>query len=265
MQEPPVTMPLARRTALVIGMTGLVFFALAFLASIANPGFVEQVAKSVIRYEVEKRVQEKVGAIDSHFLTKQAGIFAKARSAEIAEAKRQLAQQLPARVAEIIGEMQDLDCECRKKIETNIREGFEWQIASASAAQERLATLIRSNYMDIANQLTREFRIFTGTNAIVFALLLVAVFVKRQAGLHLLPAALVLLLAASLTAYLYLFNQNWLHTLVFSDFVGLAYLAYLGGVFAFLCDIIFNRARVTVEVLNALLNAVGSAVQVVPC
>ena len=32
-------MPLARRTALVIGMTGLVFFALAFLASIANPGF----------------------------------------------------------------------------------------------------------------------------------------------------------------------------------------------------------------------------------
>lgn len=258
-------MPLARRTALVIGMTGLVFFALAFLASIANPGFVEQVAKSVIRYEVEKRVQEKVEAIDSHFLTKQAGILTKARSAEIAEAKRQLAQQLPARIAEIIGEMQDLDCACRKQIETSIREGFEWQIASASAAQERLATLIRSNYMDIANQLTREFRIFTGTNAIVFALLLVAVFVKRQAGLHLLPAALVLLLAASLTAYLYLFNQNWLHTLVFSDFVGLAYLAYLGGVFAFLCDIIFNRARVTAEVLNALLNAVGSAVQVVPC
>jgi hypothetical protein len=47
--------------------------------------------------------------------------------------------------------------------------------------------------------------------------------------------------------------------------VGFAYLAYLGGVFAFLCDIIFNRARVTAEVLNALLNAVGSAVQVVPC
>lgn len=161
--------------------------------------------------------------------------------------------------------MQDLDCACRKQIETSIREGFEWRIASASAAQERLSTLIRSNYMDIANQRTREFRIFTGTNAMVFALLLVAVFVKRQAGLQLLPAALVLLLAAGLTAYLYLFNQNWLHTLVFSDFVGFAYLAYLGGVFAFLCDIIFNRARVTVEVLNALLNAVGSAVQVAPC
>ena len=258
-------MPLARRTALTIGMTGFVFFALAFLASIANPGFVEHAAKNIIRYEVEKRVQDKVEAIDTHFLTKQAGVFAKARADEIAEAKRQLAQQLPARIAEIIGEMQDLDCACRKQIETSIREGFEWRITSASAAQERLATLIRSSYMDTANQLTREFRIFTGTNAMVFALLLVAVFVKRQAGLHLLPAALVLLLSASLTAYLYLFNQNWLHTLVFSDFVGLAYLAYLGGVFAFLCDILFNRARVTVEALNALLNAVGSAVQVAPC
>lgn len=77
-------MPLARRTALAIGMTGLVFFALAFLASIASPGFVEQVAKNIIRYEVEKRVHEKVEAIDTHFLTQQAGVFAKARADEIA-------------------------------------------------------------------------------------------------------------------------------------------------------------------------------------
>lgn len=258
-------MPLARRFALIIGTTGLVFFALAFFASIASPGFVEQVAKTVIRYEVEKKVHEKVEAIDAHFLSKKAEAFAKTYADDIAQTKRQLAQQLPARIAEVIAEMQNLDCECRKKIETNIRESFEWRIASASLAQERLTTLIRSKYMETANQLTREFRIFTGTNAIVFALLLVAVLVKPQAGLHLLPSAVVLLLAAAVTAYLYLFNQNWLHTLVFSDFVGLAYIAYLGGAFALLCDIIFNRARVTTEVLNALLNAAGSATQVVPC
>lgn len=128
-----------------------------------------------------------------------------------------------------------------------------------------MTTLIRSKYMETASQLTREFRIFAGTNAIVFALLLIAVLVKRQAGLHLLPSAFVLLLAAGVTAYLYLFNQNWLHTLVFSDFVGFTYIGYLGSAFALLCDIIFNRARVTTKVLNALLNAVGSAAQVVPC
>lgn len=258
-------MPLARRSALAIGTVGFVFFALAFLASIASPGFVENVAKTVIRYEVEKQVHEKVEAIDTHFLSKKAEVFAKTYADDITQTKRQLAQQLPTRIAEVVAEMQNLDCECRKKIETNIREGFEWRITSASLAQERLTTLIRSKYMETANQLPREFRIFTGTNAVVFALLLVAVLLKRQAGLHLLPSAVVLLLAATVTAYLYLFNQNWLHTLVFSDFVGLAYIAYLGGAFALLCDIIFNRARVTAEVLNALLNAVGSAIQVVPC
>lgn len=103
-----------------------------------------------------------------------------------------------------------------------------------SQAQQRLTTLIRSEYMETANQLTREFRIFTGTNAVVFALLIVAVVVRPQARLQLVPVALVLMIAAVVTAYLYLFNQNWLHTLVFSDYVAFAYLGYLGISFAFL-------------------------------
>ncbi len=241
------------------------FFALAFVASIVSPGFVENIAETVIRYEVEKQVQEKVAAIDTHFLSEKAAVLVKNYAEEIAETKRQLAQQLPTRIAEVVAEMQNLDCECRKKIETNLREGFQWRITSASLAQERLTTLIRSEYMEIANQLAREFRIFTGTNAIVFALLLAAALLKQHAGLHLLPSAAVLLLAATITGYLYLFNQNWLHTLVFSDFVGLAYIAYISGAFALLCDVIFNRARITAELLNALLNAVGSAIQVTPC
>lgn len=255
----------ARRIALALGIVGCVFFGLAFVTSIANPGFVEQIAKRIIRYEVEKKVQENVDAIDSSFLAKKAEVLSKSYADEIAQTKRFLAQQLPTRLAEVIGEMQNLDCECRKKIETNIRTGFEWRITSASAAQERLTTLIRTKYMETASQLTREFRIFTGTNALVFALLLIAVLLKRQAGLHLLPSALVLLVAASITTYLYLFNQNWLHTLVFSDYVGFAYIGYLCGAFALLSDIIFNRARVTTEVLNFALNAIGSAIQIVPC
>ena len=210
-------------------------------------------------------MREKVEAIDDHFLVNKAKALARDYAKDIEQARRFLAMQLPARLAEVIAEMQNLDCECRKKIETNIRSGFEWRIANASAVQERLTALIRSRYMETANQINREFRIFTGTNAVVFALLLIVVLVKRQAGLHLLPSAVVLLAAASITAYLYVFKQNWLHTLVFSDYVGLAYIAYLGATFALLCDIIFNRARVTAEALNVTLHAVGSGIQVVPC
>ena len=47
--------------------------------------------------------------------------------------------------------------------------------------------------------------------------------------------------------------------------LGLAYLGYLGLVFAFLCDIAFKRARVTTGMVNLILNAIGSAASVVPC
>lgn len=67
----------ARRSALTIGVIGFVFFALAFFASIARPGFVEQIARNVIRYEVEKKVHEKVEAINTHFLSKKAQVLAR--------------------------------------------------------------------------------------------------------------------------------------------------------------------------------------------
>ena len=254
-----------RGAILGLGIVGCLIFSLAFIASFAKPGFVEQIAKGVIRFQVEKKVHEAVESIDAHFLTKKAERFARGYADEIALTKRQLSAQLPARIADVIAEMQNLDCECRNKIESSVRKGFEWRIANASLAQERLTTLIRSKYMETASQLTREFRIFAATNAIVFALLALAVLVRRQAGLHLLPSAIVLLAAASITAYLYLFNQDWLHTLVFSDYVGLAYIGYLSIAFAFLCDIIFNRGRVTAELLSQLFGAIGSAVVVAPC
>ena len=46
-------------------------------------------------------------------------------------------------------------------------------------------------------------------------------------------------------AYFYVFEQDWLLTLIYRDFTGFAYLGYLAVVFAFLCDIVMNGAAVT--------------------
>ena len=177
----------------------------------------------------------------------------------------EIMRRAPERLSQVIAEMADLDCECRKKVEFGIRGGLEGEVANASVIREKLAVLIRTKYMETARQVVREFRIFTGTNALVFALLVAAVPLKPRAGLHLLPSAALLLTAALVTGYLYLFNQDWLHTLVFNDFVGWGYLAYLGGAFALLGDVVLNKARVTTEVLRLVLDAAGSAVEVVPC
>ena len=254
-----------RTLLLALSAIGGGLFGLMFFASVVNPGYVEQVAKNLIRYQVEKKVHEKVESLDAKFLSSKAASLVKKHADEAALVKRQLREKLPERIAAVIAEMQNLDCECRKKVERNIRAGFEWRIASAAQAQERLTTLIRTQYMETSERLTREFRIFTGTNAVVFVLLGIAALARRRAGLHLLPTAAVLLVAAALTSCLYLFNQDWLHTIVFSDYVGFAFVGYLAVVFAFLCDILFNRARITTWLLNRLFDAVGCSVVVAPC
>jgi hypothetical protein len=111
----------------------------------------------------------------------------------------------------------------------------------------------------------REFRIFTASNAIAFALLVAITLIRRAATLQLFLVALVVVGAVMVTGGLYLFNQNWLHTIVFGDYVGMAYAAYLAGVTLLFADVVFNRARVTTEIVNIVLEAIGSAARAVPC
>lgn len=250
-----------RMVLLVVSVIGTALFGAAFVASVVNPGYVEAVGKDIIRYQIEQKVHEKIDALDEKFLSGKAGALIKKHSQEAEAMKRQIEEKLPEQIATVIAEMRNLDCECRKKIADNLLKGLESQIATATQAQEKLVYLIRSQYMETAEKLTREFRIFTGSNALVFALLGLAAFYKRGAGLHLIPPALALVAAASVTGYLYLFRQNWLHTILFSDYVGFFYLLYLSIVFALLCDVLFNKARITAQ----LLKSAGSSIQVLPC
>ncbi|MFM2198747.1 MAG: hypothetical protein RLZZ505_2179 [Verrucomicrobiota bacterium] len=71
--------------------------------------------------------------------------------------------------------------------------------------------------------------------------------------------------SAVVCSYFYIFEQNWLLTILFNDYLGFGYLAYLAVVFGLLCDIILNRARITTVIVNAVLEAVGSVASAVPC
>lgn len=83
--------------------------------------------------------------------------------------------------------------------------------------------------------------------------------------MHLALPAVVLLGAVMVTGGLYLFNKNWLHTIVFGEYVGLAYAAYLASVALLLADVVFNRARVITRLVNWVLNAIGAALSLSPC
>ena len=119
--------------------------------------------------------------------------------------------------------------------------------------------------MDVATELKRDIRIFTASNAAVFILLLLVSFMKPQAMMHLFLPAVLLAVSTLVCSYFYIFEQNWLLTIIHSSYLGFAYLAWLGAAFLFLCDIVFNRGRITTEILNAFFSAIGSALSAVPC
>jgi len=260
-----MTPRLIRKIVLFGSLCGTLVFGAALIASLLDPGLAERLAREAIRMQVERKVHQRIEALDTSFVARQAGRLSDDYARQIARTKHLLEEQLPERLATVIAEMGNLECECRKKIETSLRGILERGIANAAQARDRLTTLVRSQYMFTAERLTREFRIFMGANALVCALLAAVALLRHRADLHLLPVALVLLGAGALTASLYLFNQNWLATVVFNDYVGWWYFAYLGVAMAFLSDLAFNRGRVTAALLRSIGDATGGNLVILPC
>jgi hypothetical protein len=172
---------------------------------------------------------------------------------------------VPRQVAEVVAAMLDADCPCRQRLVAALREGGRERLASLVLARAGLASVVESAYASTAASLLREFRIFTGANAVAFALLGLVTYFRRRAALQILLPAIVLVGAVALTGGIYLLRQDWLHTIVFGDYVGWAYAAWLASVALGLADIVFNRARVTTRVVNVALDAIGSVASAVPC
>lgn len=244
-----------RPSILAIALTGSLLFSGLLVVSVAQPTWVEHQARELIRAQIERKTGEKIAALDASFLDGRARALLQDHEREIAAARRALTDGLPARIAAITAQMGVPDCECRRRH----REGTELRLGSLQQMQAQLASLIRSQYLETAGQLLRELRIFSGANALAFALLGVVALRHPEARLQLLPAASTLLLATAAASAVYLFGQNWLHTIVFGDYVGWALLGYIALVHAWLCDLLFNRARVTAH----LLSSAGGSVS--PC
>jgi hypothetical protein len=76
--------------------------------------------------------------------------------------------------------------------------------------------------------------------------------VKKGAGLQLLLPAIVLVGAVAITAGFYVFQQDWLHTVLHRAWVGWAYAGWLVAVVVLLGDILLNRARVTSKIVSSI-------------
>lgn len=139
------------------------------------------------------------------------------------------------------------------------------KVASLETAKEKLIEFSHAKYMEITEKLTLDVRIFLATNAVIFIFLLLTSFMRPQAVKHLFLPAGLMLASTVICSYFYLFEQNWFYTIIYNDYTGYSFIGYLAFVFAILCDIVFNKARVTTEIVNGCLQAIGQAGSFVPC
>ena len=252
-----------------VGIIGAAIFLTFFAFTYMTPGWVESFASDYIESEAKDRIDASIDAIrppeSESTLARLAQSMYEKNEAQIEQFKSNLKNKVHVQWAAALAAVRNLDCECREKWEDWFESGFNTNIALLQAANEQISTFIHSTYMDVATELKRDIRIFTASNAAVFILLLLVSFLKPQAITHLFVPGVLLAVSTLICSYFYVFEQNWLLTIIQSSYLGFAYLAWLGVVFLFLCDIVFNRARITTEILNAIFNAIGSAISVGPC
>lgn len=243
-----------------ISVLGLLLFGGAFLLSFAQPVRIEAFAQQLLEREVRERAAASLQAAERSRLGRYAQRLAAQHPAATDALRQQALQRLTPIVEAVIAEMRDPGCPCRAALAARLDLAPDVSLAHwLQGGSERLSGFVRAKYVEVAAALLHEFRIFTAANALMFALLGLAVVLRRQARAQLLPTALLLLATTVIVAYLYLFQQNWLHTLVFGAYVGGFYFVYLGVAGALLADLLFNRARGNTGIVNAVAALFGGA------
>jgi hypothetical protein len=247
-----------------VGITGFMLFAFVFVATFLSPIHFELAGKEFIRTQVETKVRNKLENLHPS-IEKAASFLAKQYQGEIGGLQQTLKEGLSEKVAAVVAQMGDFSCECRKKLSGNIRLGFDWHITSLSQAQSILVTLIQGKYAEIVGKLLLDLRVFSGTNAIVFAFLVIVSYLKKRAVAQLFLPGGLLFVATVFSSYFYLFEQNWFFTIIFNNYIGYGYIVYVFVVFLFLSDVVLNRARVCTEIINSVFSAIGSGASLSPC
>lgn len=184
---------------------------------------------------------------------------------QIADTRAALESGVDEFVANVLIAHCRLDCEQAEQARVFVEGLYKSRLASLEAGKERIEQAINDEFSSVLSELRADVSLFSGANSTLFlAAFLLALF-KGRASVHLLPVSLSLIAATAVASSLYLFQQDWLQTVLFNSYWGGSYLFLVGILACALIDIALNKGRITTQVLNFILNAVGSAASVLPC
>lgn len=249
----------------VIGLIGLVLFAALFGLTYGVPQQVEESAKGFIKSQIEKEVRGKAALVTDSSLAQKAKSLADKLGYQESQLKKDIENDLPGKIASIMASMCGYDCEKKKQLAEEIKGGYLTKIKNLQVAQVNLTELVKGKYVEIVSNLKMDLRIFTLSNASMFLLLLLLSILKPQAIKQLYVPGIMLFTATLISSSIYVFGQDWFYTIIYNDYMGLAYLVYIGIIFAFLLDIAINKCRITCIILDMLGSVFSGIGEVTHC
>jgi len=252
-----------RRVLLVISLLGILSSGAGLAITFVDERRFEDWTRDVVAWQVEREIRDLVTLPP----VEEGGPLAALRnrmadSIELSE--RLLGSDLPERIAGIVVKLCicELDDEDRAERERRfneakdnfaaiIRNGLASGIALTRVKIGTLDDLISGFYVETAEGLKRDLRIFFGSNLLLYTAVGLGVLFSGLVNALVIPA-LLLFTGTVTSSGLYLFGQNWLATILFNDWTGFAYLAWVAFITLFLADVFLNRARVTLRLLSSV-------------
>jgi hypothetical protein len=157
------------------------------------------------------------------------------------------------------------DCRAREFLKDEMLKAHDSIPSRLKPGFDALRGIVEAKYHAVFDELRRDITIFLSANLIVLGIALVLALAKGRAARHLAPISIVMTLATLLMAYWYVFGQNWILTMITSDYFGWSYLGFLAVVCLLLADIAINRARVISRVLNTIADLLRLDLVWLPC
>ncbi len=256
-------------TVRIIGLLGALIFGTGFALTFLSPIHYEKAARGFIESKIEQNLRDKLEfvpvATGEGRIAQLARKFAESHQDEIAALKQRLKSGLNEQIVKVVARMQNINCECRKRMTMMLNVGTKLQISSLERAEPQLRRIIEGRYGEIVADLLRDLRIFTGANLVAFLLLTWLSFAKPAYFRQLLVPGILLGIATVIASGFYLFGQNWFFTLLYNDYVGAAYAVWLLLIYGFLCDIALFKARITSGIVDMVTSLVANALSSPPC
>ena len=243
----------------VITLFLTIVYGFIFILSLTSTDTIRVGAKEFIKYQISKEIHTKIDKLNDNKLVKYIKNKSKEKNTKLQKYKEFLKKHLSSTVNKITEKLSKEECECRKMRRNFVSSFLTTKINNTKKAISHLKEFIHYKYINITSKLIKDIQIASASSFLAMLLISSLLFFKSKLSVQINLLSLLMLLSTLAGTWLYIFKQNWFYTIIYNDYIGFWYMGYLAIVFLLIADIVFNKARVTTELLNAFFSAIGSA------